>query len=117
MDPGNVVNKGFFVRLFDLSFSDFVTTKIVSLLYIIAIILAGLLSLAMLSNGLNSRSGWTGVASLISAPLFFFLFVLLARIWLEAVVVVFRIADNTSIMARVSGRGFEHEDEPKEGSV
>ena len=92
-------NKGFFGSLFDLSFSELVTTKIVKILYIIAIGLSGLLALSMIIGGFSGSAG-TGFGMLILAPIAFLLLVLSARIWLEIVIVVFKIAENTSYLVR-----------------
>src|SRR3954451_3949105 len=43
--------KGFVGALFDLSFSSFITTKLIKILYIIAIILAGLEALSVIGYG------------------------------------------------------------------
>lgn len=112
-----ILEKGFLGRLFDPSFSEFVTTKIVSVLYVLAIIFGGLMSLfiglmsfmgaGMLAAATGSRSEVAifmvaAGTSLLFVPVVFFVFVLIARISLEAMVVVFRIADNTTRLARQS---------------
>ena len=89
-------NHGFFKRLFDLSFKEFVTTKIVKFIFILTIIIGGLVAIGILISGL-SRGGGMAFASLIIAPIVFFLYVLFSRIWLEIVIVLFRIAENTTM--------------------
>ena len=51
--------KGFFGALFDLSFSSFVTTKIIKVLYVIAIVIAGIAALAyvIVAFAAEPRSG------------------------------------------------------------
>lgn len=93
--------KGFFGSLFDLSFTEFVTTRIIHVLYIFAIVVAGLGALGIIGSGFASRSGAGIVGALILAPLMFLFWVLLARVWLEVIIVAFRIAENT-------GRLVEH---------
>ena len=93
-------NHGFFKRLFDLSFKEFVTTKIVTLLFILAIVIAGLVSIGVLISGL-SRGGAMAFVSLIMAPIVFFLYVLFSRIWLEVLIVMFRIAENTTTLVEL----------------
>lgn len=93
MDP-----KGFFASLFDFSFSSFVTTKIIKLLFILAIVGAGIGSLFVLFSGFSS--GFLGaLVSLVLAPIYFAVAVILARVWLEIVIVLFRIAENTQKLA------------------
>lgn len=91
--------KGFFGRLFDLSFNEFITTKIIKFLYVLAMIGAGIGALVILIGGFRSGSFGGAVGGLILAPIAFVLYVVLARIWLELVIVVFRIAENTAKLA------------------
>ncbi len=94
MDP-----KGFFASLFDFSFSSFVTTKIIKVLYILAIIGAGIGALFVLFTGFASGRFFGVLFSFVLAPLYFVLGVILARVWLEIVIVLFRIAENTQKLA------------------
>ncbi len=88
-------NEGFFKRLFDLSFKEFVTPKIITIIFILEIIIGGLIALGILIRGISSGGGMA-FASIIIAPIVFFLYVLGSRIFLEVVVVLFRIAENTA---------------------
>ena len=90
--------KGFFRALFDLSFSDFITTRLIKVLYVIAIVLAGFAALAVIVSGFTQGVGM-GILFLILSPIVFFLYVIMARVWLEIIIVVFRIAENTQTMA------------------
>jgi len=90
--------KGFFGSLFDISFRSFVATKIVSVLFVIALMLSALYTLFAIAAAFNAS--WSiGVVVTILAPAVYLLFVLYARVLLEFVVVVFRIYENTSILA------------------
>ncbi len=93
--------KGFFARLFDLSFNEFITTKIIKVLYIIAIIGAAVGALFVLFGGFASRSFMGAVMGLILAPLAFLLYVIMARVWMEVLIVMFRIAEHT---AKIAGK-------------
>lgn len=89
-------DKGFFGCLFDLSFSDFVTTRFVKILYVLGILGAVLGGLGVLRGGF-AVGGFSGVVGgLILSPIAFLLYVLAVRISLELLVVIFRIAENTS---------------------
>jgi hypothetical protein len=91
-------NKSFFSVLFDLSFTEFITTRIVKFLFIVSIILSAIGALLLVGAGL--KEGFVaGVASVLSASVLFVFYVLLSRIYLEILVAVFRIAENTAIMA------------------
>lgn len=93
--------KGFIGRLFDLSFSEFITTQIIKVLYVIAMIGAAVGGLVVLLGGFRSGSFMGVLTGLILAPVLFLLYVILARIWLETLIVLFRIAENIS---KIAGR-------------
>ena len=86
-------NKGFFAALFDFSFSAFITTKIIKLLYGLAMIGAGIAALAIILGGFSNGVG-SGLGALILAPILFLVYVSLARIWFELVIVIFRVAEH-----------------------
>lgn len=89
--------KGFFGSLFDLSFSQMITTKLVKIFFIISIVSSGVIAIAMIVGGFIASAG-SGFLMLILAPIVFLLQVLFSRIWLELVIVAFKIADNTSYL-------------------
>lgn len=93
------VESGFIKRLFDLSFKEFITIKIIKVLYILAIIGAGIWALVVLFGGFAGRSFGSFLGGLVLAPVVFLLSVTFSRIWLETLIVLFRIAENTSRMA------------------
>ena len=80
--------------LFDLKFDKLITPRVISIIYVIAIILAGLVAIAMIVSGFAQSAG-QGLVLLILSPLVFLLYVLAARIYLELVIVIFRIERNT----------------------
>lgn len=86
--------KGLFGSLFDLSFTEFVTTRVIKVLFVLAIIISAIGALALLVGGIASGVG-TALLAIILTPIAFCLSVLGARIWLEVVIVLFRIAENT----------------------
>lgn len=95
--------KGFFAKLFDLSFSEFIAIQIVGILYGIGIFFIGLGSLGILFAGL-SQGALPAIGSLIVAPLFFVLYVVFFRIILEAFVASIKTAENTSRIANSINR-------------
>ncbi len=84
--------------LFDLSFSEFVTTKLIKILFLIGIGLAGIGSIGLIVSGFVAGVGW-GLLFLILSPVVFMLLVLLSRISCELILVLFRVAENTSKIA------------------
>ena len=99
--PVVVPKEGFFESLFDMSFTAFITTRIVKFLYILAIVVAGLMSLALVIGGARSLPNeYGGVFVLfIAAPLFFLISVIFARVVLESIIVMFRIAEHAAEIA------------------
>ena len=87
-------SKGFFGRLFDLSFNEFVTPSIIKLIFIVGIVLAALMSLVVFA-GFASQGGGAVVAGIVFAPLVFFVYVLFARVLSEVYLILFRIEENT----------------------
>jgi len=94
--------KGFFGALFDISFSEFITTKVIKVLYCLGMLLAflGVLSWIVTGFGVNA---WIGVIALILSPLIYILSVIWLRICLELIIVVFRISDNVAALAKKEG--------------
>jgi hypothetical protein len=90
--------KSFFEALFDFSFSSFVTTKIIKLLYALAIFFSVIMVIVFIIGAFAS-SGVLGVLTLLVSPLLFLLYVAWARVCLEIVIVIFRIAENTGKLA------------------
>lgn len=97
-----MTEKGFFAALFDFSFTEFITPKIVKVLYGIAVVLAGIAACGFILAGCQQGAGG-GIVAIIVAPIVFLLYVIMARVWLEFIVAVFRIAENTRRMAEPRG--------------
>jgi uncharacterized protein DUF4282 len=96
---------GFFSSLYDFSFHALVTPKIIRVLYAIVLIGLALFSVVFLISGfmpsytLLGSSGPTAggvLMHVIGAPVIFVVGSLVARIYLELVIVVFNIAENTA---------------------
>lgn len=90
---------GFFATLTDFSFTEFVTTKIIKILYGLGILSAGLIALLAVISGFATGLA-AGILMLILSPVIFVLFVIYARVSLEILIVIFRIAENTTEIAK-----------------
>lgn len=90
--------KGLVGLLFDFSFTDFITTKLIKLMYLVGVGLMGFSALGFLVTSF-SQGAVMGIVGLLFTPVFFLLGVAFLRVQLELVMVIFRIADNTSAMA------------------
>ncbi len=95
-------SQSFFSGLFDFSFREYVTPKIIRVIFVILIVFAALGALALLVT--SSRGGGFGIVlGIIFAVVGFFLYVILFRIYLEVVSALFRINDNIATLVQLSG--------------
>lgn len=90
---------GEFLRaLFDLEFREWLTPRMVPMLYLLAIIGCGYIALDYVIEGF-ARSLTAGLLHLLLSPLLFLLLVTLSRVGLETCLVLFRLAAHLSEMA------------------
>ncbi len=122
--------KGFFGALLDLSFTSFVTTRVVKVLYVLTIVLlviayAGI-AIAIFSGGdevarldengqitTSDDGGNVGLGIfwlVVLGPLLLFLYTLLYRVFYELIIVVFRIYENTRDQLELTRRSMEVRD-------
>jgi hypothetical protein len=87
-------DKSLIARIFDLSFSEYITPSIIKIVFVVGIIMSGFVSLAVFA-GFASRGGGGVVLGLIFAPVVFFFYVLIARVVSEVYLILFRIEENT----------------------
>jgi hypothetical protein len=103
-----VKEKGFFSTLFDLSFSEFITTKLIKILYILLLILVAIGFVVAFFGSLItmfSRGGFVqGLLGIVLVPIGALIYIILARMWMELIIVVFRIAENTTELVRLKQR-------------
>lgn len=90
--------KEFFRSLFDYSFKEFLIVKVVKVLYIFAIIAAFVYNLWMFLASIQFGFG-RALFMFVASIIWFFVMVLLARAFLELIIVLFRIAENTDKIA------------------
>ncbi len=90
--------KGFIQELFDVSFSGFIVPRIIRILYIIGMIVAGLWSLFLVASMFATH--WAaGLFGLVLAPVFFLLFITMARVYCEMIMVSFELLRNVEKIA------------------
>lgn len=94
-----VMDSSFFNSLFDMSFSKFITPKIIKYIYIISVVIIGLLCLFIAFSGFSKGVG-SGFGALILASITFIVWITLTRLWLEFVMAVFQIAENTAALKK-----------------
>ena len=90
--------KGFFAGLFDFGFTSFITLKFLRLIYTVLVIVLVLGGVLLLFAGL-SQGGASAALSLIGVPLLVLVYLVFARVGMETIALLFRIGENTSIMA------------------
>jgi hypothetical protein len=93
---------GFFNDLFDIRFTRFVSLRLISVVYVVILVAVSLLALAFVFAGFANGAA-AGVFTLVLAVLGWVIYVVLARVVLEAFAVLFRIHDDTSRMADALG--------------
>lgn len=89
--------------LTDLSFREFVTPKIIRTVYLVSLVAAGLASITWMFSGF-SGGVIHGLFTFVTGPVAFFVYLLTARVGLEFVLAVFRIAENTETLRDKSNR-------------
>lgn len=90
---------GILPALKDWSFSRFITISLVRFMYVLGLVLLTLGFVIAIFTGFAQGFG-SGLIYIIGSAIGFALGVLWLRVSLEMVVVVFRIADNTSVLAK-----------------
>lgn len=93
-------DKGFFGSLFDFSFDNFIAPKLVKFLYVVSLILLSLVAIgyvifgfAAMASG-DSNGAVVGLLLIVAAPLVWFLYVMVTRVWLELLIVMFKISED-----------------------
>jgi hypothetical protein len=94
--------KGFFASLVDFSFSSLITTKIIKFVYVIIMVVVSLFALFFLIASLT-RGVVGAFLGIIFAPLGWLLYMILARIYLEIVIIIFRIGEDVRLIATRGG--------------
>lgn len=84
--------RGFFSVLFDTSFTDFVTLKIIKFIFIVGLVFIGLATIAIIIGGFNQGTK-TGLLMTILSPIFFIFMVLIHRVYCEILIVIFKVAE------------------------
>lgn len=95
---------GFLGSLLDLSFTSFVTTRLIKVIYVLSMVISVLGALILFVIALR-MGGFTGVVTaLVMVPALLVFYVISMRIVLEVLIVVFRMAEHTAEIARQGRR-------------
>ncbi len=96
--------RGFLGALFDFSFTSFVTTKIIKVLYVLILVLVSLSALVFTISAFRLSAGFGLLVLVIGDPLFIIVVMAFWRLVLEAFVVVFRMAEDIRALRERGGR-------------
>lgn len=96
MDPSGSAPraKGFLASLFDFEFSNFVTQGVLRVVYFLVTILYSIGALALLIMCLASGQPVMVLGGLIVVPLLYVLYLAMARVWTEMIMVLFVIGSD-----------------------
>lgn len=99
--------RGFFGSLFDLSFTNFVTMKVIKVLFVLAIIIVAIGAIfAMVSAGNFPGLPVPAAVVVIVVPIVAFLYILVIRVYMEIIMVTFRMVDYLrELVEQGRGRG------------
>lgn len=98
MDKAFTTVREFFVSLFDFSFREFLTDKVIRVLYVFAALYIAIDCIIILFASFKLGAG-QAFLTFFYAVLRFIILMMLARAFLEIVIVLFRIAENTEVLA------------------
>ncbi|MHB1457929.1 MAG: DUF4282 domain-containing protein [Armatimonadota bacterium] len=98
MDNAFTSVKEFFVSLFDFSFKEFLTDKVIKILYVFAAIYIAINCVIILVASFKLGAG-QAFLTFFYVILRFVILMMLARAFLEIVIMLFRIAENTEVLA------------------
>jgi hypothetical protein len=91
--------KGFFGSLFDFSFESFVFPRIIRVIYAIVVVLAGIGYLGGVVYAFQMGS-MQGIGAVVLGPVVIIFYLIMIRAWMEVAIVMFRIYENTNVIAR-----------------
>jgi len=85
--------------LFDFSFSSFLSTRLVKLLYALSMVGIAFIALSLVVVGFQAGAGTGILTLLVVVPIATLIMLAYARILMELMIVLFRIAENVQILA------------------
>ncbi len=95
MSTPGIQERGFLASLFDFGFTTFVTLRFLKVIYGIVMVLIGLGALGVFVS-LASQGAGSAVLALVLVPIGALLYLVFARIYLELIALLFRIAESTA---------------------
>ena len=93
---------GFFGSLMDTRFNNLITPSMVRFLYILLMVVIAIGLVVAIIAGFADSPG-SGVAALIIGPIVALLYLILARVYMELIIVLFKIRESTEQIAENTG--------------
>ena len=88
--------------MLDFSFSRFITLSVIKLLYIVGLVLIGLMWVGLTISSFMAGVV-QGIGALVVGAVIAVIYMVLFRVWLELIVIIFRIGENTSKLVELRG--------------
>lgn len=85
----------------DLSFKRFVTPRLVRMLYVLSLLAAVFYAVSWMFSGFKTGT-LSGMFTLITAPVAFLLYLIFARVTVELILAIFRIADKIAPLSEAA---------------
>lgn len=94
-----VQTKGFFSSLFDINFNSLITPRLIKVLYVLIMVVIGLFALIMVISAFAADAGIGVLTLFVLAPLGALVYLIFARVYLELIIVIFKIRESLDGMA------------------
>jgi hypothetical protein len=103
LDGARQDQRGFFESLMDTRFDSLITPKLIRLLYVLSMIVLAIGTVVFVIAGFAEKAS-TGVILLILAPIGALIYLIVIRLWLELIVVTFKIREAADQIANNTDR-------------
>lgn len=92
-------SKGFFSSLFDIDFNSLITPKLIKVLYVLIMVVIAIGALIWVVIAFAADTGFGVLTLLVLAPLGALIYLIFARVYLELIIVIFKIRESLDGMA------------------
>ncbi len=83
---------GFFESLMDTRFDRLITPKLIRFLYVVGMVVLAVGAIVVIISAFTDKVG-TGIVALVLAPIGALIYLIVLRLWLELIVVTFKIRE------------------------
>ena len=93
--------RGFLASLFDTSFANLVTPRVIKVIYIISMVVIGLAALFWIGAAFSQSAAFGLIVLVIAAPLVSLLYLIYTRVLLEVIIALFRIMESNQELVQI----------------